>query len=208
MCSAQQGALPDLTLFPLWCAVEQRQGVGVADSGRSTEADRECDGAADTHRRPPGYHPRELRRAQAHCQNWQRLLHFCTGQWRPEAVMHAATERQLGGALRADVERGGTEDPWVGVGGGSEHGEKGARRDPQAFKLEVLGGDPPDGRDCWPYAHDLLDRAWRECGFCREPRPLGRVLEEYGQRTAQLIADGVLAPEHQQRHHGPELLVV
>ena len=92
--------------------------------------------------------------------------------------MDATPERQLGGALQADVEPGGAEDPRVGVRRGDEHGEKGAGRDPQALELEVLGGDPPDDRDRGPHPHDLLDRPRRERGRLGEPRPLGRMLRK------------------------------
>jgi hypothetical protein len=69
-----------------------RVWVGVADSGRGAETDRECDGATDAHRRPPGHTPREFGRVQARRQDRQRLLHLRTGQRCPEAVMDAAPE--------------------------------------------------------------------------------------------------------------------
>jgi len=69
-------------------------------------------------------------------------LHLRTGQRRPEAVMDATTKRQLGRALEADVKLGSSEDPWVAMRRGDEHGEEGAGRNPQAPELKVLSGDP------------------------------------------------------------------
>ncbi len=121
--------------------------------------------------------------------------------------MDATTKRQLGRALEADVEPGSSEDPWVGMRRGDEHGEEGAGRNPQAPELKVLSGDPPDDRDRRPHAHDLLDRPCCERGFFGEPRPLGRMLKEGDQRAAKLVAGGVLSREHQRRHHEPEFRI-
>jgi hypothetical protein len=85
--------------------------------------------------------------------------------------------------------------------------EEGAGHNPQAFELESLRGAPRDDRDRGPHPHDLLDRPRGERGSVGESRPLGRVRQEGGQRTAELVASGVLAGEHQPCHQDAQLRV-
>ena len=114
--------------------------------------------------------------------------------------METTPERELGGPLHADVEPLRAEHARIGVRTHDEQGEEGAGRNPQAIDFEIFGGDPPDGRDRRPHAHDFLDRPGSERGLFGQPRPLLWVCQEGGQRAAQLVAGGVLAGEHQRRH--------
>src|SRR4051812_21834840 len=147
------------------------RGEGERQAGGAPDADRvrlPLDGAVEGEAgEPPG-------------EDGQGLLQLRPGQPRPEAVVDAAAEGQMGRRrLAGDVERGGVrEDALVPVGGDEAGRHGGVLREEHALEVHVLAGEPGGAVDGAEIAHRLLHGPGGQLRPLRDQRPLIGVLHE------------------------------